>query len=133
MRPLQINLIEIPLRSRTKNTNLKNLIQEEGKQILAKTPPDSLVVALDEHGKQWNNTELAKNFQHWQTIYKNLTIIIGGPDGLSKDVLKKAHYTWSLSPLTFPHQLVRIILIEQLHRTWSILNNHPYHKAHVIN
>lgn len=129
----QLNLIEIPLSRRTKNGDIKKNIQEEGEKIIAKIPKDTLVIALDEHGEQWSSTELAAQFKTWQIIWKNITIIIGGPDGLSEACLKKASLKWSLSKLTFPHQLVRVILIEQLHRAWSILNNHPYHRTTMNN
>ena len=131
MNVFQLNLIEIPLSQRTKNSNIKKNIQEEGKKIIAKIPKDTLVIALDEHGEQWSSTELATRFRAWQIAWKNMSIIIGGPDGLSEECLKKASLKWSLSKLTFPHQLVRVILIEQLHRAWSILNNHPYHREHI--
>lgn len=130
LHPLQLNLIELSLSVRTKNSNLTQVIEKEGEKILAKIPKSSLIIALDEHGISWTSTELATQFKTWQNAGKDIALLIGGPDGLSDACLKIAHFTWSLSKLTFPHQLVRIILIEQLHRVWSILNNHPYHRKH---
>ena len=76
----------------------------------------------------WTTLKLKEKFNQWLTSSKDVSFLIGGPEGLSEDCLNTSNEIWSLSPLTFPHALVPIILIEQLYRVWSIEKNHPYHK-----
>ena len=76
----------------------------------------------------WNTLKLKEKFNLWVTSSKDISFLIGGPEGLSEDCLNSSNEIWSLSPLTFPHSIVPIILIEQLYRVWSIEKNHPYHK-----
>ena len=89
---------------------------------------DDYLVALDEHGKSLTTVELAKWLAQRQQDGRNLSFVIGGPDGLGPEILKKAALRWSLSALTFPHAMVRVILAEQLYRAHSVLQNHPYHR-----
>lgn len=96
--------------------------------MLRAIPPNSLIIALDEHGQQWNSYELSCQLQKWRENYQQVSLLIGGPDGLTPECLTKAHLKWSLSSLTLPHQMVRIIVAEQLYRAWSILTKHPYHR-----
>jgi len=124
----QLILKEIPAVKRSKNTNPLNIIQAEGERIVKAIPVQSHVVALDVLGKPWTTLELATALQRWMDTNRQISLIIGGPEGLSKSVSGIAHETWSLSPLTFPHPLVRVIVAEQLYRAWSILKNHPYHR-----
>lgn len=91
--------------------------------------PKSWVVALDVLGKSWSTPALAQKLESWRGLGKPLCFLIGGPEGLSQNCLAHTHERWSLSPLTFPHPLVRVILIEQLYRAQSLLSNHPYHRA----
>jgi len=86
------------------------------------------VVALDKQGQRWNTEETARELQRWKALGQDICILIGGPEGLAANTLQRASQTWSLSPLTFPHPLVRVIVAEQLYRAESILNNHPYHR-----
>ncbi|MCK4869579.1 MAG: 23S rRNA (pseudouridine(1915)-N(3))-methyltransferase RlmH [Gammaproteobacteria bacterium] len=125
---LQIKLIELPLIKRSKNISAEKIKQQEAEQILKAIPEKSLIIALDEHGKEKTTTELATQLQNWRENYSAVTLLIGGPDGLAPVCRQTAQETWSLGKLTFPHPLVRIILAEQLYRAWSILNNHPYHR-----
>jgi 23S rRNA (pseudouridine1915-N3)-methyltransferase len=125
----QLELIEIAAEKRSKTSAVSRLIFLEGQQILTKIPPQSLIIALDEHGKELDTKNLALSLQKWQTENQHLSLIIGGPDGLAKEVLTKANLVWSLSKLTLPHPLVRIVVAEQIYRAWSILHNHPYHRA----
>ena len=104
----------------------KNKLEEE-KRLLDRVGDDYLVT-LDEHGKSLTTVELAKWLAQRQQDGRNLSFVIGGPDGLGPDILKKAHLRWSLSALTFPHAMVRVILAEQLYRAHSVLQNHPYHR-----
>lgn len=90
-------------------------------------PKKGFILALDATGHQWNTEQFAKQLQNWQQE-KNIYMVIGGADGLSKEILEKANVVWSLSKLTFPHMLVRVIVAEQIYRAWSFLQRHPYHR-----
>lgn len=124
-----LQLIEIPLQKRTKNADLIRIQQEEGKQILAAIPANSYVIALDERGKMWDSTVLSQQLARWMQEFPAVVLLVGGPEGLSPLCLQKAQQRWSLSALTLPHAVVRIVVAEQLYRAWSILHHHPYHRA----
>ncbi|MFL0800744.1 MAG: 23S rRNA (pseudouridine(1915)-N(3))-methyltransferase RlmH [Agarilytica sp.] len=128
--PKELNpqLIDLPLANRNKNSNIEKLKADEGKQILAALPKGARMIALDVKGKSLSTEGLTEKLKDWQMNGEDASIVIGGPDGLSKDCLQQAHERWSLSALTLPHPLVRVVLIEQLYRAWSITQNHPYHK-----
>ena len=100
---------------------------EEEKRFLDRVG-DDYVVALDEHGKSRTTLELAKWLGERLQDGRNLAFVIGGPDGLGAGILKRAAWKWSLSALTFPHAMVRVMLAEQLYRAHSVLHNHPYHR-----
>jgi 23S rRNA (pseudouridine1915-N3)-methyltransferase len=100
---------------------------EEAKRFLERVG-DDYVAALDEHGQSLTTVGLAKWLSLRQQDGRNLSFVIGGPDGLGPEILKKADLRWSLSALTFPHAMVRVILAEQLYRAHSVLQNHPYHR-----
>jgi 23S rRNA (pseudouridine1915-N3)-methyltransferase len=100
---------------------------EEEKRLLDRVG-DDYVVALDEHGKSRTTLELARWLGERLQDGQNLSFVIGGPDGLGPDILKRAAWKWSLSALTFPHAMVRVMLAEQLYRAHSVLHNHPYHR-----
>lgn len=121
-------LIEIPMGRRTKGADLLKLTQKEGEQMLAAVPQNDTIIALTEQGHMQDTQTLAAKLQKFQDNAENLSLLIGGPEGLSADCLKKANYQWSLSKLTFPHPLVRVIVTEQIYRAFSILNHHPYHR-----
>ena len=104
----------------------KNKLEEE-KRLLDRVGDDYLVT-LDEQGKSLTTVELAKWLAQRQQDGRNLSFVIGGPDGLGPGILEKASLRWSLSALTFPHAMVRVILAEQLYRAHSVLQNHPYHR-----
>lgn len=127
-RELSPTLIELPLALRTKNAAVEKLKQEEGEQMLAALPQHNRVIVLDVPGKNISTEGLAKKIENWQMNGQDISILIGGPDGLSSACLSRADESWSLSAMTLPHPLVRIVLIEQLYRAWTILTNHPYHK-----
>src|ERR1700712_369434 len=102
---------------------------EEAKTISAALPPAGLVIALDERGKTLGSEDFAQRLARWRDDGKPaVTIIIGGADGLDPGFVKTADLTLSFSPLTWPHQLVRIMLAEQLYRATTILSGHPYHR-----
>ena len=102
---------------------------EEAKAIAAQLPAAGLVIALDEHGKTLGSDDFAKRIARWRDDGKQaLSFVIGGADGLDPAFVKAADLTLSFSPLTWPHQLVRIMLAEQLYRATTILSGHPYHR-----
>jgi 23S rRNA (pseudouridine1915-N3)-methyltransferase len=123
-----ITLHEVNTPTRTKNADLTKLIQQEADDILTRIERHDYVIALDEYAKQWNTQQLATQLAQWQLEYENVVFLIGGPDGLAATCKQRAQQQWSLSALTLPHPLVRIVLIEQLYRAYSILQGHPYHR-----
>ena len=125
---LRIKTIEIALGARGKSQSSSKAIETEGKAILKAIGEKDFVVALDVLGKTMSTTKLASNLASWQMDGQDVSLLIGGPDGLSADCLERANMRWSLSDLTLPHPLVRILLMEQLYRAWSINANHPYHR-----
>ena len=126
--PSKLTLIDIPLVKRSKASSVDQLKDKEAEQILKHLKPSDYCIALDERGSSLSTQALAKQLNIWQQDVKRLVFIIGGPDGLSNKVLSQTHYNWSLSKLTFPHPLVKVILIEQLYRAISINEGHPYHR-----
>lgn len=124
----QFELVEIPAAKRTKNSVIEQMMEEEADRLLAAIKPNTHVIALEVKGKMWSTEELAVNLKNWQGDRRNVDLLVGGPDGLSSRCLQKAETKWSLSNLTLPHPLVRIIIAEQLYRAVSILQNHPYHR-----
>jgi len=125
----RLHLMEIEASKRSKNEDIKRITNEEGDRIIHAIPKNSHVIALDVKGKQWDTPQLAQQLQKWQLDGRDISLLIGGPEGLSEECLKKAETKWSLSVLTFPHPLVRIILAEQLYRAWTLLKGHPYHRS----
>jgi 23S rRNA (pseudouridine1915-N3)-methyltransferase len=124
-----LHLIEVAAARRSKAGNPLCWQQEEGHRLLAAIPNPSRVIACDEKGETWTTEEVALNLQAWMNAGQNITLLIGGPDGLAPACLERAARRWSLSPLTLPHGLVRVILAEQIYRAFSLLNHHPYHRA----
>jgi 23S rRNA (pseudouridine1915-N3)-methyltransferase len=104
-------------------------IEHETRRILGLLHARETVVPLDERGHQWSTLELARWLEQQQASGRDLTFIIGGPDGLGPEVLKRGARAWSLSRLTLPHALVRVLLVEQIYRAASVLAGHPYHRA----
>jgi 23S rRNA (pseudouridine1915-N3)-methyltransferase len=125
---LKTELLELPLGRRGKSQPAAKAIDREGAAMIKAIGDGEGVVALDVGGKAWSTEKLAAQLRGWQESGRNYNLLIGGPDGLAPQCLARAEQTWSLSPLTLPHPLVRIVLIEQLYRAWSINAGHPYHK-----
>jgi 23S rRNA (pseudouridine1915-N3)-methyltransferase len=123
-----LELVEIPAEKRTANTDLPRLLEREGEKMLAALKPRHHVIALDVKGASWSTEQLATQLADWYQQGKNIDLLIGGPDGLARECLKKAQQRWSLSPLTFPHLFIRIMIAEQIYRASSILEGHPYHR-----
>jgi 23S rRNA (pseudouridine1915-N3)-methyltransferase len=128
-RECTLQLVEIPVGRRSRSQAAATAQLEEGRQLLAAVPKDCTVIALDVAGQGWSTAELAAQFGVWLGSGRDVALLVGGPDGLAPDCLARAERRWSLSALTFPHALVRILVAEQLYRAWSILNHHPYHRA----
>jgi len=124
----QLELIEINAAKRSKNQLANKWCEQEGLDILKVVTASDWVIALDVKGASWTTEKLAKQIQNWQGKGCNISLLVGGPDGLSKACLNRANQTWSLSALTFPHPLVRVILAETIYRAWSVTVNHPYHR-----
>ena len=125
---LPLELVEIPMAHRGKNPDISRLVQKESDAILAATAPGDRVVALEVGGRAWSTETLAEQLESWRLDARNVNLMVGGPEGLAEEVAARSDQRWSLSPLTLPHPLVRILLAEQLYRAWTILNRHPYHK-----
>lgn len=125
---LSLELIELPAEKRGKNADLARIKQTEGDRLLAAIPKNCLIITLAIKGKNWSTEQLASQLTDWQRTGQPIAFLIGGPEGLSDACNQRADLAWSLSPLTFPHPLVRVILAEQLYRAWSITKNHPYHR-----
>lgn len=123
-----VNLIEIPISKRSKDTDIKRCIEAEASKINDMIPRDTYLIALDKVGENWSTLELAKKLQFIQDQGQSLTFIVGGPDGLADRCRQQANKVWSLSALTFPHHLVKIILVEAIYRVSTITAGHPYHR-----
>ncbi|MDX1594381.1 MAG: 23S rRNA (pseudouridine(1915)-N(3))-methyltransferase RlmH [Gammaproteobacteria bacterium] len=102
--------------------------REEGERIAGAVADGTRVVALEVGGRSWDTPGLARRLEAWRADGRDVALLVGGPDGLDPRCLERAEERWSLSPLTFPHMLVRVIVAEQIYRAWSLLNNHPYHR-----
>ncbi len=123
-----LELIEIPAEKRTANADLKRIMEREGEKMLAAIKPQHHVIALDKGGKSWTSEQLSSQLSVWLQSGENIDLLVGGPEGISPACLARARETWSLSALTFPHLIVRLIVAEQVYRAWSILQNSPYHR-----
>ena len=125
---LALELVEIPLVTRRKNADVKRLIEQEGDAMLTKVLPGERIVTLEGTGKAWSSEQLASELDRWKLDARTVNLMIGGPEGLAPQVQARSEQQWSLSPLTLPHPLVRIVVGEQLYRACTILSGHPYHK-----
>lgn len=128
-RECRIQLVEIPVAERGKNADIARLKQAEGEKILKALPRDAMVIALDEHGETLSSKEWSASMKQWLASGRDTCLLIGGPDGHAPEVLQRADRRWSLSRLTLPHGMVRVMVAEQLYRAWTLLSNHPYHRA----
>ena len=126
---LRIETLEIALGARGKNQPASKAIEKESQGLLKAIGDQDFVVALDVIGRSLSTEQLAGKLADWQMNGRDVCLVIGGPDGLSDECLARADMRWSLSDLTLPHPLVRIVLLEQLYRAWTINANHPYHRS----
>lgn len=123
-----LTLTEIALAKRSKTVALPRVLEQEGKRMLAAVPKGAHIVALDEAGRGWSTTELADRLKSWLQGGRPVALLVGGPDGIAPDCFERADERWSLSPLTLPHGLARVVAAEALYRAWSLLERHPYHR-----
>jgi len=127
-RPWQFRLETIAIADRRKAATPARAKAAEADKLLAKLKPAEQVILLDETGRQFTSRELSKRVGDWQAAGADIAFIIGGPDGVSDEVFRRANMTWSLSSLTLPHGLARVLFAEQLYRAWSLTTGHPYHR-----
>ena len=127
--PLVLELLEIPVASRRAGENPQRAVAHEGAAMLAALSRDDYVVALELSGRSMSTVELKDWLAQRLEDGRPLAMLIGGPDGLAPSCLERADQLWSLSPLTLPHALVRIVVGEQLYRAMSLRAGHPYHRA----
>ncbi len=113
---------------RPKSDGAKRAREAESQALLARSA-DEYRVLLDEQGKALSSSALAAKLSDWQRDGRDLCFLIGGPDGVTAELRRRADFVWSLSPLTLPHGLARILCVEQLYRAWSLQSGHPYHRA----
>lgn len=108
--------------------DVAKLVEREGEAMLKRVAKGARIVALDERGQSLSTRELAALLEDWLGDGRHVSLLIGGPDGLSPACKKAAQTRWSLSPLTLPHGLVRILVAEQIYRAWTVIQGHPYHR-----
>jgi len=128
-RQWQFRLDLVATARRSKNCSAETAKIAEGNKVLAKIKASDYVVVLDERGKEFSSQELATRLDDWQSNGRDLTFVIGGPDGISEDCMGRADLRWSMSRLTLPHGLARVLFAEQLYRAWSLTTGHPYHRS----
>ena len=126
---LALELHEIAPAKRSKGAPAERGIDDEGRRLLAAVPGGARVVALDERGAPWTTRELARRLEDWMGDGRALALLVGGADGLAPACIEAAEHCWSLSPLTLPHGLARIVVAEQLYRASTIHRGHPYHRG----
>lgn len=124
-----LKLVEISPGHRGKGADIQRTLRDEGDRMLKALPKGCRVLALDVKGSAWSTEQLAQKLAGWMTDGLDLALLVGGPEGLAPACLEQAEMRWSLSPLTMPHPLVRVVVAEQIYRAWSLMRNHPYHRA----
>lgn len=124
---LAFEIVEIPPGNRSGGRPPARAMQEEAQRIGA-AAKGARCILLDERGKSWRSRELATQLDGWRNDGRDVCLIIGGPDGFDPELRKRAESSWSLSDLTLPHALVRVVVVEQIYRALSIIEGHPYHR-----
>lgn len=125
---IQLELFEITAGKRAKNADVKRITEKEGSAMLAAIPANDWVIALDVKGKRLTTDKMAERLEALMGQGQHVSLLIGGPEGLADECSAAANEKWSLSDLTLPHPLVRIVVAEQLYRSWSVIKGHPYHR-----
>jgi 23S rRNA (pseudouridine1915-N3)-methyltransferase len=124
-----LKLVEVPAEKRGKNFSVEQALRREGERVLAAVPRRAWVIAMEVGGKPWSTEELAGQMQGWLRSGADVALLVGGPEGLGDPCRARASVQWSLSRLTLPHPLVRIVIAEQIYRAWTVLAGHPYHRS----
>ncbi|HUI60526.1 MAG TPA: 23S rRNA (pseudouridine(1915)-N(3))-methyltransferase RlmH [Steroidobacteraceae bacterium] len=125
---LRLSLTEIEPGPRSARQPAHRAMEVEGERVLAAVRKDEYLAALDEKGTEMTTRELAAWLADRMRDGRDLAFAVGGPDGFAPEVYGRCDFRWSLSRLTFPHALVRVVLAEQLYRAHGVLTNHPYHR-----
>lgn len=125
---LPFDLTEIAAGKRGKNADIARILDKEGELMLAAVAKGNRIVTLDIPGARCETPQLAQQLERWKHDGRDVSFLIGGPEGLAPACKAAAEQSWSLSPLTLPHPLVRVLVAESLYRAWSITTNHPYHR-----
>src|SRR5205085_2319898 len=124
-----LELMEIPVAERGKNPDIARLKRAEAEKLIKAIPRDAQVIAFEEGGETLSTEQWAGALRNWMQEGRAVALLIGGPDGLAPEALAKAARRWSLSRLTLPHGLARVLVAEQVYRAWTRVANHPYHRA----
>lgn len=125
----RVELTPVAAAPRLKKPDTARIKRDEAVRLRAQIPDGVLVVALDEGGRAWNTQQLAAGLEDWMADGRDVCMLIGGADGLEAELLAAADLRLSLSPLTLPHALARVLLVEALYRAWSVVAGHPYHRG----
>ena len=128
-RHIELNFRSLSAENRSRASAAEQARRLEGDRLIKAIHPAAHTIALDEHGESWSSTQLAQQLETWMAQYPQVALLIGGADGLSDTCKQRADRMWSLSPLTLPHALVRVVVAEQLYRAWTLVQGHPYHRA----
>jgi 23S rRNA (pseudouridine1915-N3)-methyltransferase len=124
-----VTIHEYEVREASRAPNAAVQLAEEAKRLEAKVAPGTAVVALTRDGVPWSSRDLAGQVDRWLMTSRPVALVIGGSNGLDPSLLARAQTRWSLGPLTLPHELVRVVVLEQLYRAFTILRGEPYHKG----
>lgn len=129
MNDFDLSIKEIPAQRREKSSNIQQIVAKESQALIDAIPPYHLPIALDVNGRSLSSEQLAKKLERCRDSGDNLAILIGGPEGFNETVRQHVRERWSLSNLTLPHPIARLVLTETLYRSVSILHHHPYHRS----
>jgi len=123
-----LHLVQVPAIKRGKNADISRIRKQEEEKLLGAGPAGAYLIALDRSGKSLSTLEMSQKFEHRMQLGQPISLLVGGPEGFTPQLLDRADEKWSLSALTFSHPVVRVLLAEQLYRVHSILENLPYHR-----
>lgn len=124
----QLTCMALEAEKRGKQTDLNKIMAQESQRLYDAAPKTDTIIALDRTGKALDTKMLAAHLENYHDQSQSMSLLVGGPEGISQTILSQCNSVWSLSPMTLPHPLVRIMLAEQCYRAWSIITNHPYHR-----
>ncbi len=120
---------EVEVREASREPTIPAQRDAEAARLAERMPAGSRVVALAREGQGWSSAELARRIDEWRLAARPVTLVLGGSHGLAPALLRRADARWSLGPLTLPHELARVVVLEQLYRAFTILRGEPYHKG----